>query len=225
MDAGKRAVAFNFRNANWNKIYATENATKFCSVFFTSNGGIHLANLLDLPTNLPVPENDGKTDHLVGMKLADIELTSTQGKRVNIGQINGKLVIFCYPRTGKPGVALPEGWDKIPGARGCTPQSCSFRDRYNELKQLGAELFGLSTQSTEYQQEMAERLHLPFEVLSDDEFKFSKAMKLPLFEVERMQLIKRITMIAIDGVIVTVHYPVFPSDGDAVWVVDWLHNN
>ena len=184
-----------------------------------------MANLLDLPANLPVPENDGKTDHLVGMKLADVELTSTQGKRVNIGQISGKLVIFCYPRTGKPGVALPEGWDKIPGARGCTPQSCSFRDRYNELKQLGAELFGLSTQSTEYQQEMAERLHLPFEVLSDDEFKFSKAMKLPLFEVGRMQLIKRITMIAIDGVIVTVNYPVFPSDSDAVWVVDWLHNN
>ena len=115
--------------------------------------------------------------------------------------------------------------DKIPGARGCTPQSCSFRDRYNELKQLGAELFGLSTQSTEYQQEMAKRLLLPFEVLSDDELKFSKAMKLQLFEVERMQLIKRITMMVIDGVIVTVHYPVFPSDSDAVWVVDWLHNN
>ena len=88
--------------------------------FITSNEGILLAKLLDLPTNLPVPENDGKTDHLVGMKLADVELTSTQGKRVNIGQISGKLVIFCYPRTGKPGVALPEGWDKIPGARGCT---------------------------------------------------------------------------------------------------------
>ena len=150
MDDGKRVVAFNSPSADWNKNYAAENATEFCSVFFiTSSGGMDLANLLDLPTNLPVPENDGKADHLVGMKLADVELTSTQGKRLNIGQISGKLVIYCYPRTGKPGVALPEGWDKIPGARGCTPQSCSFRDRYNELKQLGAELFGLSTQSTE----------------------------------------------------------------------------
>ena len=179
-----------------------------------------------LPKNLAVPKNDGACDHLTDKTIPDIALPNQDGNLLKLNRTDTfRLVIYCYPRTGKPGVALPEGWDKIPGARGCTPQSCSFRDRYNELKQLGAELFGLSTQSTEYQQEMAERLHLPFEVLSDDEFKFSKAMKLPLFEVERMQLIKRITMIAIDGVIVTVHYPVFPSDRDAVWVVDWLHNN
>ena len=124
--------------------------------------------------------------------------------------------------TGKPGVPLPEGWDEIPGARGCTPQSCSFRDHHSELSALGADVFGLSTQDTEYQKEMAERLHLPFLVLSDVNLQFCEAMKLPTFEVDGMRLVKRVTMIAENNIVVKVHYPIFPSDTDAMWVIEQL---
>jgi len=131
-------------------------------------------------------------------------------------------VIYCYPMTGKPGIPLPEGWDDIPGARGCTPQSCAFRDHHAELSALGADVFGLSTQNTDYQKEMAERLHLPFLVLSDADFVFCQAMRLPTFEVNGMRLLKRVTMIADKGTIMRVHYPVFPSNSDAAWVISQL---
>ena len=124
--------------------------------------------------------------------------------------------------TGKPGVPLPEGWDEIPGARGCTPQSCSFRDHHAELSLLGADVFGMSTQNNEYQKEMAERLHLPFLVLSDENFKFCEVMKLPTFEVKGMRLLKRVTMIAENDTVIKVHYPIFPSDSDAPWVIEQL---
>lgn len=127
--------------------------------------------------------------------------------------------------TGQPNVALPDGWDQIPGARGCTPQSCSFRDHYQELRSLGADVVGLSVQSTEYQQEMADRLHLPFAVLSDVDYQFQQALQLPTFVAAGMTLLKRITLVANDGVIEAVHYPIFPSDSDPVWVIDYLTNN
>jgi peroxiredoxin len=126
--------------------------------------------------------------------------------------------------TGQPNVALPDGWDQIPGARGCTPQSCSFRDHYQELQALGAEVYGLSVQSTEYQQEMAERLHLPFSVVSDFDYQFQRALKLPVFIAAGMTLLKRITLIANDGMIEAVHYPIFPSDSDPAWVINHLKN-
>jgi peroxiredoxin len=136
-----------------------------------------------------------------------------------------RTVIYCYPRTGVPGEPLPEGWDMIPGARGCTPQACSFRDQHQELSQLKAEVFGLSTQTTEYQREMAERLHLPFEVLSDAEFKFCDAMRLPTFKVGGMRLVKRLTLVVRAGRVEHVFYPVFPPNESANQVLRWLRDH
>jgi len=181
-----------------------------------------MANLSQLPDDLPVPQDDGSTDHLNGLRLPQIPLRSTSGMDIDLGQIKGKLVIYCYPMTGQPNVALPDGWDQIPGARGCTPQSCAFRDHYQELQALGAQVIGLSVQSTEYQKEMADRLHLPFPVVSDKGYQFQKALNMPTFVAGGMTLLKRVTLIANDGVIVGVHYPIFPSDSDASWVIDFL---
>ena len=181
-----------------------------------------MTNLNQLPTDLPIPQDDGSTNHLKGMKLPNISLIGTNGKAVNFGGIKGKLVIYCYPMTGQPNVALPDGWDQIPGARGCTPQSCSFRDHYQDLQALGAEVVGLSVQTTEYQKEMADRLHLPFPVVSDVHYQFQKALKMPTFISAGMTLLKRVTLIANNGVIEAVHYPIFPSDSDAAWVLEYL---
>ena len=182
-------------------------------------------NLNQLPDNLPVPLDDGAADHLRGLILPQISLQSTQGKDIAIGGIGGRVVIYCYPMTGQRGVALPDGWDEIPGARGCTPQNCAFRDHYQDLKALGAEVIGLSVQSTEYQREMAESLHLPFPVVSDINYQFQKALNLPTFVSAGMTLLKRVTLIANAGVIEAVHYPIFPSNSDAEWVINYLKNN
>ena len=181
-----------------------------------------MANLNQLPANLPIPQDDGAANHLPGMRLPRLSLCATTGKELNLGEIKGRLVIYCYPMTGQPNVALPEGWDQIPGARGCTPQSCSFRDHYQELQSLGAEVVGLSVQSTAYQQEMADRLHLPFPVVSDADYQFQRALQLPTFITAGMTLLKRITLIANDGVIEAIHYPIFPSDSDPAWVISYL---
>jgi len=176
-----------------------------------------------LPDNLPVPQDDGATRHLPGSPLHDLALAATDGTSVNLSKLKGRTVVYVYPRTGRPGQALPTGWDGIPGARGCTPQSCSFRDHFGELRQLGVNaLFGLSTQDTAYQREAAERLHLPFAILSDVDLKLARAMNLPTFSVDGMTLIKRMAWIADDGVITTVLYPVFPPDRSAADVVAWL---
>jgi peroxiredoxin len=182
-----------------------------------------MQNIHELPKDLPVPVDDGACDHLPGMALPSVVLLSTGGRTVNIAQIPGWLVIYCYPMTGRPDRSLPDGWDQIPGARGCTPQSCSFRDQYRELQALNAQVFGLSTQTTEYQREAAERLHLPFELLSDSSFAFAQALRLPMFEIESMRLIKRVTLIAKDGKIVKHFYPVFPPDRNIDDVLAWLH--
>ncbi|MGD1807505.1 peroxiredoxin [Dapis sp. BLCC M126] len=184
-----------------------------------------MEDLKKLPKDLPVPVNDGACNRLLGESLPSINLYSTSGRYVDLSAISGRVVIYCYPMTGKPGIQLPNGWDQIPGARGCTPQSCAFRDHYQELSELEAQVFGVSTQTTEYQMEVAERLHLPFELLSDRDLSFAKALKLPMFEVERMQLIKRVTIIAEVGKIVKVFYPVFPPNRNADEVLDWLRNN
>ena len=181
-----------------------------------------MTNLNKIPTNLPVPLDDGLADHLIGMKLPSLSLTATNGTKIDLSQVEGCLVLYCYPRTGTPNTSLPEGWDQIPGARGCTPQSCAYRDHYQEIKVLGAEVFGLSTQATAYQKEMVDRLHLPFRILSDEQFEFQRALNLPTFKVAGMTLLKRLTMIIRDGEIEAVHYPVFPSDSDPAWVMDKL---
>ena len=180
-------------------------------------------NLMELPKDLPVPQDDGACAHLTGMKLPAITLRSTRGRAVDLAKLKGTTVVYIYPRTGRPDQEVPTGWNAIPGARGCTPQSCAFRDHYQELKELGvAELFGLSTQDTGYQQEAVERLHLPFEILSDEKLDFAQALKLPTFEVDGMRLIKRITLVIRDSGIVKVFYPVFPTDANAAEVVQWL---
>ena len=183
-----------------------------------------MSNLNQLPTDLPIPQDDGAANHLLGMRVPNILLSATSGKELNLGDIKGRLVIYCYPMTGQPNVALPDGWDQIPGARGCTPQSCSFRDHYQELQSLGAEIVGLSVQSTQYQQEMADRLHLPFPVVSDAGYQFQQALRLPTFVAAGMTLLNRITLIANEGVIEAIHYPIFPSDSDPAWVIKHLKN-
>lgn len=182
-------------------------------------------NYNQLPENLPVPEDDGAAAHLPGLRLPAISLPSTQGtEEVHLNALKGRLVIYCYPMTGKPGLPLPDGWDQIPGARGCTPQSCAYRDHYQQITALGAAVFGLSSQTSDYQREMAERLHLPFGVLSDTGFALQAALNLPTFQSAGVKLYKRLTLVAQDGLIKAVHYPIFPSDADAAWVMDYLRS-
>ncbi|MBV8863769.1 MAG: peroxiredoxin [Acidobacteriaceae bacterium] len=179
-----------------------------------------------LPSNLPQPVDDGAAKHLVGMALPDVSLLSTADRIVDLSNLNApRTVLYCYPMTGVPGKPLPEGWDAIPGARGCTPQTRGFRDHHEEILELNAEVFGLSTQSSEYQREMAGRLNLPFEILSDSQFKLCDELRLPTFEVDGMRLVKRITLIVRDGRIEQVFYPVFPPDESAFQVVHWLENH
>jgi peroxiredoxin len=179
-----------------------------------------------LPADIPVPQDDGAARHLTGMKLPDLPLPATRRGAFNLSIIAGRTVLYIYPRTGVPGVELPPGWDDIPGARGCTPQSCGFRDHFAELKELGVDhVFGLSTQDTAYQREAAERLHLPFPILSDAELKFTQALKLPTFSAAGMTLLKRMALVIDDGVIVKVFYPVFPPDQSAAEVVGWLRGS
>jgi peroxiredoxin len=181
-------------------------------------------NPYELPNDLPVPEDDGSADHLPGMRLPPISLASTAGEVVDLSALPGRTVVYCYPMTGRPDRSLPTGWDEIPGARGCTPQSCSFRDHHAELRALGASVFGLSTQDTDYQSEAATRLHLPFALLSDADLAFARALGLPTFEVDGMVLLKRLTLVIDEGWIEKVFYPVFPPDRSAEEVVEWLED-
>jgi peroxiredoxin len=176
------------------------------------------------PDDLPIPLDDGAAKHLIGMTLPSVSLMSTHASMVDVSSFHGWLVIYCYPMTGVPGVPLPPGWNDIPGARGCTPQSNAYKQAHPALKALGARIFGLSTQDVHYQQEMAERLQLPFAVLSDKHLHFQKALHLPTFGLEGKIFLKRLTIVARQGVIKTVHYPIFPSVGDAAWVLNYLES-
>ncbi|CAN5701063.1 redoxin family protein [soil metagenome] len=176
----------------------------------------------EIPEGLPEPTDDGACDHLPGIRLPPISLTQTSGDPVDLSALIGTTVVYCSPLTGRPDRDLPAGWDEIPGARGCTPQSCAFRDHHTELLNLGASVFGLSTQDTAYQREAAGRLRLPFGLLSDEKLEFAEALGLPTFEAEGMALIKRLTMIVEDGEVRKVFYPVFPPGKNAEDVIDWL---
>lgn len=175
-----------------------------------------------LPDGLPVPEDDGACDHLTGMAFPSLALPSTAGGTVDLAKARRRFVLYCYPLTGRPGTDLPAGWDDIPGARGCTPQTCAFRDHAGEIAGLGADVYGMSTQATEYQFEMADRLHVPFAVLSDADLAMARALGLPTFDAAGMTLIKRLTLIVEKGVIEKVFYPVFPSHENPGHVVAWL---
>jgi peroxiredoxin len=175
---------------------------------------------------LPEPEDDGGARHLNGLVLPDVSLAATTGSPVSLARLTGVTVLFVYPMTGRPGVALPENWDQIPGARGCTPQACAFRDLHSDLHAAGAShVYGLSTQDTQYQAEAAERLHLPFLLLSDADLAFSRAVALPTMTVEGRTLAKRLTLIIDRGAVAHVFYPVFPPDRNAADVLAWLKSN
>lgn len=180
------------------------------------------AHFFQLPKDLPVPVDDGAASHLEGSLLPDLVLQSTDGSSVNFTDLSGRWVIYVYPMTGRPDVPMPDGWDGIPGARGCTPQSCSFRDHYAELKALNTGVIGLSTQTTEYQREVRDRQHLPFQLLSDSTLRLKSTMQLPTFTVAGMELYKRLTLIAHEGRIEKIFYPVFPPDQNADEVLIWL---
>jgi len=182
-----------------------------------------LQTLTDLPQDLPKPEDDGACDHLHNLSLPLIKLKTTNGEVIDFSSIKDRVVIYLYPMTGQPDKALPDGWDEIPGARGCTPQSCSFRDHYSELKALNASVYGLSTQNTQYQKEAANRLHLPFPLVSDNNLEFISAMNIPTIEVDGMVLSKRVTLIANNGIIEKVFYPVFPPNENANQVIAYLN--
>ena len=183
-----------------------------------------MAGLLNVDwSQIPAPENDGAAAHLVGMQIPSMHLPATSGDQIDLSTLQGRSIVYAYPMTGRPDVPLPEGWDMLPGARGCTPQSCAFRDHAAELKAAGVEaIFGLSTQDTAYQAEVVERLHLPFALLSDAELAFMHALKLPNMVVERRTLLKRLTMVILDGRIEHVFYPIFPPDRNAQDVINWL---
>jgi peroxiredoxin len=175
-------------------------------------------------SQIPAPVDDGAAAHLKGMALPAVSLKATDGTMVDLSALKGRVVVFAYPRTGEPGrPALVDDWDMIPGARGCTPQTCSFRDLFKDLQAAGANhVFGLSTQDHAYQREMAERLHLPFAVLSDEKLALTKALDLPTMDVAGLTLIKRLAMIIDDARITHVLYPVFPPDSNGPDVLAWL---
>ena len=176
-----------------------------------------------LPPDLPVPVDDGAARHLEGLSVPALALPSTAGREIDLArQAGGTLVLYLYPRTGRPGEPLPPGWDEIPGARGCTPQSCAFRDHFDDLTALGAGVLGLSAQPLEDQLEFAARVGLPYPLLSDPGLALAGALRLPTFEVADMRLYRRLTLIAREGAIVKVFYPVFPPDRNAADVVAWL---
>ena len=176
----------------------------------------NLVNVENLPDDLPIPLDDGGSDHLRGLTLPAITLAATDGSGVDLGALDGLNVLYFYPRTGRPDEPLPEGWDMVPGARGCTPQSCAFRDHFAELQALGVKrVYGVSTQTSAYQAEAAEWLHLPFPLLSDEQRRVADALKLPMMEVAGMILNRRLTVIVEAGRIVKVFYPIFPPDRNA----------
>lgn len=180
-----------------------------------------------LPANLPVPEDDGQADHLPGLRVPHVELADTGGARVCLDALGtGRTVLYAYPLTGRPEVDVPQGWDSIPGARGCTAEACDFRDHYTDLVAVGARrIFGLSSQGTDYQRELVERLRLPFAMLSDPDLSLVAALGLPTFHVDGLTLFKRLTLIIRDNVIEHVFYPIFPPQEHGRQVLSWLHNN
>jgi peroxiredoxin len=184
-----------------------------------------MSSNLDAPdwSLLPVPPDDGAMRHLPGTALPSVPLAATNGDTVDLARLPGRTVVYAYPRTGQPGVASLDGWDQIPGARGCTPQSCGFRDHFAELQALGVDhLFGLSTQAPAYQREAAERLHLPFPILSDEQLRLTQALTLPTFETAGLTLLKRFALVIEAGTVAHVFYPVFPPDRNAGDVLAWL---
>jgi peroxiredoxin len=180
-----------------------------------------------LPSNLPAPRDDGAADHLPGAAMPSLVLGDTAGNEVSLDRLGpARTVLYVYPLSGRPGVDLPEGWDAIPGARGCTPEACGFRDHHADLRAAGASaVYGLSSQSTDYQAELADRLGLPFSILSDPDLELAEALDLPTFEAGGERLFSRLTLIVTDGRIEHAFYPIFPPDRHAAEVLEWLRGH
>jgi peroxiredoxin len=193
-------------------------------VTIADNGDVSHYDPTILPAGLPMPVDDGAADHLRGSRVPDVTLPATDGRRVNLASISGmRIVVYAYPRTGRPDEPpLVDDWDSIPGARGCTPETCGFRDHHAELRAAGADVFGLSTQDTAYQKELVTRLRLPFAILSDARLELTRAWKLPNFEAAGQTLLRRLTLVIKDGGVEHVWYPVFPPDQHADEVLAWL---
>ncbi|TVX97189.1 MerR family transcriptional regulator [Mycolicibacterium porcinum] len=185
------------------------------------------SDYLSLPDDLPVPSDDQAADHLIGTAMPHVALVSTSGKTIRLDMLGDRrTVIYIYPLTGRPGTDVPRGWDSIPGARGCTPESCGFRDHFRDLLEAGAgRVFGLSSQNTDYQGEVVERLALPFDMLSDPQFLMADTLRLPTFEAGGTRLFKRLTMVVRAGLIEHVFYPIFPPNAHAQQVLNWLRSH
>ncbi|WP_421733373.1 peroxiredoxin [Cellulomonas sp.] len=183
-----------------------------------------MIDLTRLPDDLPVPLDDGAADHLVGAAIPAITLIATDGSAIDLDRLGpGRTILYAYPLTGGPHAQLPDDWDAIPGARGCTAEACAFRDHHADLLAAGASaVYGLSTQDSDYQREAVERLHLPFAMLSDDAFALTGALRLPTFDADGRTLLRRLTMVVSDGIVEKVFYPVFPPDHHAAQVLAWL---
>jgi len=184
-----------------------------------------LQPLFQLPADLPEPGDDGACAHLLGMSMPPVTLLSTTGRSVNLAKVLGRWVLFVHPMLGNPATALAPGWDDMPGARGCTLQSCGFRDEHRRLLALTRHVYGMSNQSHGDQCEASERLGLPYQLLSDDNMELQDALQLPTFELNRRVYYKRVTLIVQDGVVAAVFYPVFPPDRNAADVLDWLQSH
>lgn len=181
-----------------------------------------LSDALDLPADLPAPVDDGACDHLPGMAMPQIRLPTTGGGTIDLGHLPDRTVLYAYPRTRPPGEAARDDWDAIPGARGCTPEACAFRDHHAELRELGASIWGLSTQPVPFQEEVVERLHLPFALISDERLEFVQALRLPVMVFDGETLIRRLTMVIRGNAVEHVFCPIFPPDRHAADVRDWL---
>jgi peroxiredoxin len=178
-----------------------------------------------LPTDLPVPKDDGGFDHIRNSTIPSISLNTTSNTEVDLSTLPGLTILFTYPRTGGPNETIPDAWNAIPGARGCSPQACSFRDALSTLRSKGVkQIYGLSTQDTAYQQEAKERLHLSYDLLSDEALEFVNSVKMPTFTWEGNELVKRSILAIEDGKVVKVWYPVFPTDASARLVDEWLNS-
>jgi len=174
-------------------------------------------------SRIPAPVDDGGAAHLLGSRAPAVMLPATAGPAIDLSRLRGRIVLFAYPRTGEPGkIGLTDDWDMIPGARGCTPQTCAFRDLARDFAAKGAGIFAVSTQDTSYQRAMVERLHVPFPVLSDESLALARAWRLPTMEVAGSTLLKRLALVLDDGVVTAVFYPVFPPDRNAADVLAWI---
>lgn len=174
------------------------------------------------PKDLPIPQDDGACNHLAGLRMPDLSLESTSGKPVRLINVPSKTVFFFYPRTGRPEAPAPPDWDLIPGARGCTPQSCGFRDNMQKFAKMGISIYGISSQDTDYQKEFASRMNIPYEILSDKNFLLTDSLKLPTFQYNGTRLIKRLALYVEQGIIKKAFYPVFPPDRNADDILVWL---